>query len=114
MPEERPISTKEQMLDEMCSLLGGRAAEQLFTGHILSLIHISMGITSQGDCYGITDDGDLYRIDRTTGEVVLVAATFPNTTSVCDGVVALKLTAPLSLSKVSNLSLIHILAPVEI
>lgn len=34
MPEKRPISTKEQMLDEMCSLLGGRAAEQLFTGHI--------------------------------------------------------------------------------
>lgn len=34
MPEERPISTKEQMLDELCSLLGGRAAEQLFTGHI--------------------------------------------------------------------------------
>ena len=34
MPEERPISTKEQMLDEMCSLLGGRAAEELFTGHI--------------------------------------------------------------------------------
>lgn len=34
MPEERPISTKEQMLNEMCSLLGGRAAEQLFTGHI--------------------------------------------------------------------------------
>lgn len=34
MPDERPISTKEQMLDEMCSLLGGRAAEQLFTGHI--------------------------------------------------------------------------------
>ena len=34
MPEGRPISTKEQMLDEMCSLLGGRAAEQLFTGHI--------------------------------------------------------------------------------
>lgn len=25
---------KEQMLDEMCSLLGGRAAEELFTGHI--------------------------------------------------------------------------------
>ena len=28
------ITTKEQMLDEMCSLLGGRAAEELFTGHI--------------------------------------------------------------------------------
>ena len=34
LPEERPITTKEQMLDEMCSLLGGRAAEELFTGHI--------------------------------------------------------------------------------
>lgn len=34
MPEERQLTTKEQMLDEMCSLLGGRAAEELFTGHI--------------------------------------------------------------------------------
>ena len=36
MPEERQLNTKEQMLDEMCSLLGGRAAEELFTGHISS------------------------------------------------------------------------------
>ena len=34
MPEERQITTKEQMLDEICALLGGRAAEELFTGHI--------------------------------------------------------------------------------
>ena len=34
LPEERQITTKEQLLDEMCSLLGGRAAEELFTGHI--------------------------------------------------------------------------------
>ncbi len=34
LPEERQITTKEQMLDEICSLLGGRAAEELFTGHI--------------------------------------------------------------------------------
>ena len=34
LPEERQITTKEQMLDEMCTLLGGRAAEELFTGHI--------------------------------------------------------------------------------
>ena len=34
LPEERVITTKEQMLDEMCALLGGRAAEELFTGHI--------------------------------------------------------------------------------
>ena len=34
LPEERQITTKEQMLDDVCSLLGGRAAEELFTGHI--------------------------------------------------------------------------------
>ncbi len=34
LPEERQITTKEKMLDEICSLLGGRAAEELFTGHI--------------------------------------------------------------------------------
>ena len=34
LPEERVITTKEEMLDEMCSLLGGRAAEDLFIGQI--------------------------------------------------------------------------------
>ena len=34
MPEERQITTKEQMLDEMCATLGGRAAEKCFIGHI--------------------------------------------------------------------------------
>ena len=34
LPEERVIQTKEAMLDEMGSLLGGRAAEELFIGHI--------------------------------------------------------------------------------
>ncbi len=36
LPEERNITTKEQMLDEICATLGGRAAEELFTGHISS------------------------------------------------------------------------------
>jgi cell division protease FtsH len=36
LPEERQITTKEQMLDEMCALLGGRAAEELFIGQISS------------------------------------------------------------------------------
>ena len=36
LPEERQITTREQMLDEMCATLGGRAAEELFTGHISS------------------------------------------------------------------------------
>ncbi|MBQ3804653.1 MAG: ATP-dependent zinc metalloprotease FtsH [Prevotella sp.] len=34
LPEERQLTTKAQLLDEMCSLLGGRAAEELFTGNI--------------------------------------------------------------------------------
>ena len=34
LPEERVLQTKEAMLDEMCSLLGGRAAEELFVGQI--------------------------------------------------------------------------------
>lgn len=36
LPEERTITTKEQMLDEICSLLGGRAAEEVFLGHVSS------------------------------------------------------------------------------
>lgn len=34
LPEERAITTKEEMLDEMCATLGGRAAEELFIGEI--------------------------------------------------------------------------------
>lgn len=34
LPEERQITTKEQMLDEMCATLGGRAAEELFLKQI--------------------------------------------------------------------------------
>ena len=34
LPEERVLQTKPAMLDEMCSLLGGRAAEELFVGTI--------------------------------------------------------------------------------
>ena len=36
LPEERQITTKEQMLDEMCATLGGRAAEEMFIGRISS------------------------------------------------------------------------------
>ncbi|MDR1747131.1 MAG: ATP-dependent zinc metalloprotease FtsH [Tannerella sp.] len=34
LPEERQITTREQLLDEMCALLGGRAAEEVFLGEI--------------------------------------------------------------------------------
>lgn len=32
LPEERKLVTKEQMIDEMCSLLGGRVAEEIING----------------------------------------------------------------------------------
>ena len=36
LPEERSITTKNQLLDEMCSALGGRAAEQIEFGDLSS------------------------------------------------------------------------------
>ena len=34
LPQERQITTKDQMLDQMCSLLGGRAAEEISFGQV--------------------------------------------------------------------------------
>ncbi len=34
LPEERQLTTKEQMMDEMCATLGGRAAEEVFLGNV--------------------------------------------------------------------------------
>lgn len=34
LPEERQITTEQALLDQICSTLGGRAAEELFLGHI--------------------------------------------------------------------------------
>ena len=34
LPEERQITPTQALLDEICSTLGGRAAEELFLGHI--------------------------------------------------------------------------------
>lgn len=34
LPEERQITTEQAILDQICSTLGGRAAEELFLGHI--------------------------------------------------------------------------------
>ena len=39
LPQERQITTKEQLLDQMCSVLGGRAAEELTFGQISTGAH---------------------------------------------------------------------------
>jgi cell division protease FtsH len=34
LPDERQITTREQIMDEMCAALGGRAAEEIVFGHV--------------------------------------------------------------------------------
>ena len=77
LPEERQITTREQMLDEMCATLGGRAAEELFTGHISSgamndlervtkqaygmIAYMGMGENLQNLCYYNTEEYSFQR-----------------------------------------------------
>lgn len=60
LPEERQLTTKEQMLDEICSLLGGRAAEELFlgtvcTGALNDLERVSKHAYAIVTYYGMSD-----------------------------------------------------------
>lgn len=65
LPEERQITTTEQLLDEMCSALGGRAAEQIIFGKI------STGALS--DLEKVTKQAyamvSYYGLDETVGNV---------------------------------------------
>ena len=60
MPEERQITTKEQLLDEMCAALGGRAAEditfnKISTGALSDLEKITKQAYSMVSIYGLND-----------------------------------------------------------
>lgn len=60
MPEERQIVTREQMCDELCATLGGRAAEELFLGHISSgaandLEKVTKQVYAMVAYYGMSD-----------------------------------------------------------
>ena len=87
LPEERQITTREQMLDEMCATLAGRAAEQLCTGHISSgamndlervtkqaygmIAYMGMGEGLQNICYYNTDEYSFYRpYSETTAQLI--------------------------------------------
>ena len=86
-PEERQITTREQMLDEMCATLAGRAAEQLCTGHISSgamndlervtkqaygmIAYMGMGEGLQNICYYNTDEYSFHRpYSETTAQLI--------------------------------------------
>ena len=60
LPEERQITTKEQLLDEMASILGGRASEQMnfgkvSTGALNDLERVTKQAYAMVAYYGMSD-----------------------------------------------------------
>ncbi|TDL99232.1 MAG: peptidase M41 [Flavobacteriaceae bacterium] len=60
LPEERQITTPEQMHDEMCATLGGRAAEQVIfnnisTGALSDLEKVTKQATAMVTIYGLSE-----------------------------------------------------------
>lgn len=60
LPEERQITTTEQLLDEMCSALGGRAAEKIMfgkisTGALSDLEKVTKQAYAMVSIYGLSD-----------------------------------------------------------
>jgi cell division protease FtsH len=60
LPEERQITTTEQMLDEMCAALGGRAAEEVIfgkisTGALSDLEKVTKQAYAMVSIYGLSD-----------------------------------------------------------
>jgi cell division protease FtsH len=73
LPEERSITTKEQLLDEMCSTLGGRAAEQLAFGNISSgaqndLEKVTKTAYAMISIYGMSDKVGNFSYYDSTGQ----------------------------------------------
>ena len=61
LPEERQLTTREHILDEVCSLLGGRAAEKVFfdaasTGALNDLERASKQVYAMVAFYGMSDN----------------------------------------------------------
>ncbi len=71
LPEERQITTKEQMLDEMASILGGRASEEMnfgkvSTGALNDLERVTKQAYAMVAYYGMSDQiGNLSFYDST-------------------------------------------------
>lgn len=61
LPEERQLTTREHILDEVCSLLGGRAAEKVFfdaasTGALNDLERATKQVYAMVAFYGMSDN----------------------------------------------------------
>lgn len=75
LPEERSITTTDQILDEMCSALGGRAAEQLIfgkisTGALSDLEKVTKQAYAMVSIYGLNDKiGNISYYDSRGGDM---------------------------------------------
>jgi cell division protease FtsH len=74
LPEERQITTREQMIDEICAALGGRAAEEVVfgtisTGALSDLEKITKQAYAMVSIYGLNDKiGNISFYDSTGGQ----------------------------------------------
>ena len=74
LPEERQITTREQLLDEICAALGGRAAEELIfgtisTGALSDLEKITKQAYAMVSIYGLNDKiGNISFYDSSGGQ----------------------------------------------
>ena len=74
LPEERQITTREQMIDEICAALGGRAAEEIVfgaisTGALSDLEKITKQAYAMVSIYGLNDRiGNISFYDSTGGQ----------------------------------------------
>lgn len=71
LPEERQLSTKEQLFDEICALLGGRASEEIVfgkvsTGALNDLERVSKQVYAMVVYFGMSDKlGNISYFDST-------------------------------------------------
>jgi cell division protease FtsH len=71
LPEERQITTTEQMMDEMCATMGGRAAEEIIfgkisTGALSDLEKVTKQAYAMVTMYGLDDEiGNISYYDST-------------------------------------------------
>lgn len=73
LPEERQLVTKEQMIDEMCSLIGGRVAEEIVngqpsTGALNDLERLTKMAYAMVTYYGMSDKVGNMSFYDSTGE----------------------------------------------
>ncbi|MBK5284382.1 MAG: ATP-dependent zinc metalloprotease FtsH, partial [Bacteroidia bacterium] len=74
LPEERQITTREQMIDEICAALGGRAAEEIVfktisTGALSDLEKITKQAYAMVSIFGLNDRiGNISFYDSTGGQ----------------------------------------------